>query len=396
MSDKILFTSVVAMYTLSIIMVYSLSVYTTQYYGYSDTHFLLRQGMAVTISLFVIYIFSSLDPDKWFMRVGFTILTLSLILMVSMPFLPSSMVKEIMGAKRWVRIGSISIAPVEFFKIGFVFFTAWSFNRRLIHKGELSFAEEIKVILPYILAFVGLVFLIAIFQKDLGQVVVLAIMLLIMFVIAGRSMKLFVSFIALGIFAIIILIEIAPHRIRRIKDWWGGIQDKFLSFFPDSIGDKLRVDNAIEPYQVSNSLNAIYDGGWFGQGLGNGRFKLGYLSEIHTDFILSGIAEELGFFALILLSSVMLVILFRLLRIASKLTDPVYYLFTVGVALLILFAFIINSYGISGLTPVKGIAVPFLSYGGSQILAGAMAIGMVLMISKKAESREKGSTDSIS
>jgi cell division protein FtsW len=77
-----------------------------------------------------------------------------------------------------------------------------------------------------------------------------------------------------------------------------------------------------------------------------------------------------------------------MLRIASRLNSPVYYLFTVGVALLILFAFVMNSYGISGMTPVKGIAVPFLSYGGSQIVAGAVAVGMVLMVSKKVKPKK--------
>jgi cell division protein FtsW len=79
----------------------------------------------------------------------------------------------------------------------------------------------------------------------------------------------------------------------------------------------------------------------------------------------------------------MLVIVFRLFKIAASVDNPTYYLFSVGVALLIIFAFIINSYGISGMTPIKGIAVPFLSYGGSQIVAGSLAIGMVLMVSKR-------------
>jgi cell division protein FtsW len=209
-----------------------------------------------------------------------------------------------------------------------------------------------------------------------------------MFVIAGRSIKLLLAFLGAGIVTFIILIETAPHRIKRIKEWWGVAQDKFLAFFPDAIGNKLRIENPLEPYQVSNSLNAIYNGNWSGQGLGNGWFKYGYLSEVHTDFILAGIAEELGFIFVIFISFVMLVILFRLLRIASRLNSPVYYLFTVGISLLIIFAFLINSYGISGITPVKGIAVPFLSYGGSQIVAGAIAIGMVLMVSKRVEERK--------
>ncbi len=388
MSDKTLFIAVATLYTLSIVMVYSLSVYTTHFYGYSDMHFLIRQIVAVTVAMFIILFLSRLDPDKWFVKLGFTILIVSLVTMLAMPFLPSTMVKEIMGAKRWVKLGPVSLAPVEFFKIGFVFFTAWSFNRRLIHQGELSFTEELRVIMPYFFVFLGLVILIAIFQKDLGQVVVLAIMLLVMLVIAGRSMKLFVSFILFGLVTGVILIQIAPHRIKRVKEWWGVAQDRFLSLVPDIIGDKLRVDNVTEPYQVSHSLNAIQNGSWFGTGLGNGFFKFGYLSEIHTDFILSGISEELGFITLLGVCFVMLLILFRMLRIASRLNSPVYYLFTVGVALLILFAFVMNSYGISGMTPVKGIAVPFLSYGGSQIVAGAVAVGMVLMVSKKVKPKK--------
>ena len=78
-----------------------------------------------------------------------------------------------------------------------------------------------------------------------------------------------------------------------------------------------------------------------------------------------------------------LFIVFRIFKIAAKIQDPMYYLFSIGVGLLIAFAFILNSYGISGITPIKGIAVPFLSYGGSHIWASCIAIGMVLMVSKK-------------
>lgn len=104
---------------------------------------------------------------------------------------------------------------------------------------------------------------------------------------------------------------------------------------------------------------------------------------MHTDFVLAGVAEELGFVGLVFVLILMLTIIFRIFKIASKLKNPVYSLFCIGVALLIGFAFIINSFGIAGVTPVKGIAVPFLSYGGSQILSLSLAIGMVLMVSKK-------------
>jgi len=205
-----------------------------------------------------------------------------------------------------------------------------------------------------------------------------------MFIFAGSSFRFFVTLMLGGAAAFVGLIVMAPHRIERVKGWWASVQDTILSIFPFENVQSLRVDVvAKEPYQVSNSLNAINNGGYFGVGLGNGQFKLGYLSDVHTDFILAGIAEEFGFFGLIIVTFTMLFIIFRLFKIAAKLSNPVYYLFCIGVALLIGFAFVMNSFGISGITPVKGIAVPFLSYGGSQILALCIAIGMVLMVSKK-------------
>ena len=171
--------------------------------------------------------------------------------------------------------------------------------------------------------------------------------------------------------------------MARIKSWWGTVQDDILSLLPFEQMQQLRIENAEEPYHISNSLNAIYNGGYWGQGLGNGQFKLGYLSEVHTDFILAGISEEFGLLGVGIVSFAILYIIYRIFKIAAKVNAPIYYLFSIGVGLLIAFAFILNAYGISGLTPIKGIAVPFLSYGGSHIMAASIAIGMVLMISKK-------------
>ncbi|WP_456430926.1 FtsW/RodA/SpoVE family cell cycle protein [Nitratifractor sp.] len=382
MADRTLFFAVAALFSVSLVMVYSLSAFATMYFGYGPWHFFVRQLVSIVLGLGIILVLSWLDPKEWFVPIGFAIFWLSLLAMVVMPFLPASLVKTVLGAKRWIHLGPISVAPVEFFKIGFVFFIAWSFSRKLIHHGKLRLLDEVRILMPYLFVLGVAVVLIAIFQKDLGQVAVIAATLLILFLIAGRSMKLFFFFLGLALVAFIALILIAPHRLRRIESWWSTVQDNFLSFFPDSLVAKLRVPEAEEPYQIANSLNAIHNGGWWGQGLGNGQFKLGYLSEVHTDFILSGIAEELGYVALAAVTGLLLFVVFRLLKLASRMDEPMYYFFTVGVALLIFFAFVVNSYGISGITPIKGIAVPFLSYGGSQILAISVGIGMVLMLSK--------------
>ena len=383
MTDKPLFIAVLLLFSISLLMTYSLSTYTVIYYGYSDMHFFIRQLIAIIIGIIIMITLSWLDPDKYFNKIGFTIFILSFLALLIMPILPNSIVKSILGAKRWIHLGAISIAPTEFFKIGFVFFLAWSFPRKVTHHSNLSVKEEISIIMPYLGILAFAIITIAVFQKDLGQTAVIAMTLFILFVMAGRSMKVFSLFMLLGIGGFIVLVLSAPHRIARIKSWWPMVQDFILGFLPNSIANSLRVDTTKEPYQIANSLNAIYNGGLFGQGIGDGQFKLGYLSEVHTDFVLAGLSEELGYIGLLTVTFLILFIVYRLLNIAYKLNKWEYYLFTIGMALLIVWAFIINSYGISGMVPIKGIAVPFLSYGGSQILASSIGIGMVLMISKK-------------
>ncbi|WP_309499970.1 putative peptidoglycan glycosyltransferase FtsW [Sulfurovum sp.] len=390
MIDKPLFAGVMVLLTLSLVMSYSLSAYTVLHFNYTDFHFFLRQGMAILIGFVTMVILSKLDPDKWFSRVGMGLFILFFILMIMMQFLPSSLVNAVGGAKRWIHLGPMSIAPVEFFKVGFVFFLSWSFARKLLDKTKMGFREEIQAFAPYLFVFLVAVVIIAVFQKDLGQVVVLGGTLMVLFLFIGSSLKFFFMLLS-GVFSAFIgLIFFAPHRMARIKSWWGTVQDNILSVLPFESVQSLRVEAGKEPYQISNSLNAIHNGGIWGEGLGNGQFKLGYLSEVHTDFILAGITEELGFLGLTLVTLTMLFIIFRIFKIASKVKNPMYYLFSIGAGLLIAFAFILNSYGISGITPIKGIAVPFLSYGGSHIWAACIAIGMVLMVSKKVPRDSEG------
>ncbi len=391
MIDKPLFAGVMVLLTLSLVMSYSLSTYTVLHFNFADVHFFMRQSMAIFIGFTSMIILSKLDPDKWFSRVGLLLFVLFFILMIAMQFLPPSLVKAVGGAKRWISVGSMSIAPVEFFKVGFIFFLAWSFARKLLDKEKMGFLEEIRAYAPYLFVFLVAVVIIAVFQKDLGQVVVLGATLMVLFLFVGSSKKFFFSIVSLVFAAFIALIFFAPHRMARIKSWWGTVQDSILSILPFESMEGLRIATGKEPYQISNSLNAIHNGGMWGEGLGNGQFKLGYLSEVHTDFILAGITEELGFFGLALVTMTILFIVFRIFKIAAKVKDPMYYLFAMGIGLLISFAFILNAYGISGITPIKGIAVPFLSYGGSHIWASCIAIGMVLMISKKVPRDSEGS-----
>ncbi len=384
-ADRKLFTLVAILMGISVILSYSLATYATLLFGVSEFHFVIRQAVFAFVSITIIWGLSTLDPDKWLKPIGFTLFFGSLILMIAMPFLPESVVSEVGGAKRWMKIAGFSLAPVEFFKVGFVYFLAWSFSRKLGHHDGMGLRNEFIRFAPYAFVFIIAMFIIAFLQKDLGQVIVLGMTLLFMLIFAGSSFRFFISILG-GIFvSVIIFILTAEHRILRIKSWWSLAQNSVLSIFPESVAEKLRVPVEVEPYQIGHSLNAINNGGIFGVGLGNGTFKLGFLSEVHTDFVLAGLAEEFGFFGVLVVVVLFMWMLQRIFKVANRAEDTSIYLFSIGIGLILSFAFMVNAYGISGITPIKGISVPFLSYGGSAMLGAAFGVGMVLMASKKAD-----------
>lgn len=383
MPDKKLFILTTALITIGIICSYTLSAYTVILFEYNNFHFVLRELLVGIISILLMWFLAQLDPDVWLHRLGFALFFGGIVLMIAMPFLPAFLVSEVGGAKRWIKLFGFSLAPVEFFKIGFVYFLAWSFSRKLGHHNDMGVVEEFKRVAPYAGMFLFAIFLIAILQNDLGQVVVLALTLAFLLFFAGSSVRFFLTLIVGSIVAFIVLIVTSEHRINRILSWWASAQNTILAFLPESIAQHLRIENAEEAYQIGHSLNAIHNGGIFGAGLGGGTFKLGFLSEVHTDFVLAGIAEEFGFVGVFVVTMLFVMILHRLFKIANRSHNDTAYLFSLGVGLLITFAFMVNAYGISGLTPIKGISVPFLSYGGSAMLASSLAVGMVLMLSKK-------------
>ncbi len=384
-ADRRLFTYVSILITTAIIFVYSMSEYVVLLDKVRDLHFFTRELFYGLSAIFIMWTLAQLDPDKWIKPLGFTLFFGSTLVMIAMPFLPDSLVHAVGGAKRWIKVFGFSLAPVEFFKIGFVWFLAWSFSRKIEHKPGSRLKDEAMAFLPYGVMFLVVMFMIAFIQNDLGQVMVLGMTMIVMLTFAGSSMRFFFTmFVAIVIAGVLFIIS-KSHRIERVKSWWAIAQDSVLSLFPQHIAQKLRVPIDVVPYQIGHSLNAIHHGGVFGTGLANGGFKLGFLSDVHTDFILAGIAEEAGYVGVFAIVVLFLFILQRIFKIANRTPNKTFSLFTLGIGLILGFSFLLNSYGISGITPIKGIAVPFLSYGGSSMLASAIGIGMVLMISKKAK-----------
>jgi cell division protein FtsW len=189
-ADRKLFTIVSILITISIVAVYSMSEYAVLLNNLKDLHFFYRSLLYGVVAIFLIWSLAQLDP-KYVKPLGFALFFVSSILMMAMPFMPDSLVHAVGGAKRWIKLGVFSLAPVEFFKIGFVWFLAWSFSRKIEHKPDTKLKDEAMVFLPYGMLFLVVMFMIAFIQNDLGQVMVLGVTMIVMLTFAGSSIRFF-------------------------------------------------------------------------------------------------------------------------------------------------------------------------------------------------------------
>ena len=378
--QKKIFYSAVFLFAVGIVMSYSLSTYTILHFGYQDYHFLFRQFIAVVVGVGMMWGISQIDVDKYFQKMMPYFFFGSLAMIIFLYLAPESMATSAGGAKRWLRLGAFSIAPLEFFKIGFVMFLAVNLTKHFHLDQRVELGNEMRSFLPYLALIVVCYGAIVIFQNDFGQVFVLSLVLCMMLVFVGGSLRMMLVLFVGVVILIFLAVGLSSRRIERFKIWMVGLRD----MLPDWMTQYLRLDELPEPYQLYHAGNAIWNGGLFGNGVGDGIVKLGFLSEAHTDMVLAGFAEEFGVVGISVILCVFLFgILFPILKIANRVHNRTYSLFCIGIAFLLFLSFFVNALGVAGLIPIKGIAVPFLSYGGSVTLATSIALGFVLAISKK-------------
>ena len=373
--DVLIFIIVSILMIIGGVFSYSLPVFLEMRTGMSQYHFVIRYIGISFFGIILMIILSYLDPDKWFNIIGWSILIISSILIVIMAKLPPSLAPTINGAKRWINLGILKLAPVEFFKIGMIFFLSWSFTRKMINQ---PLKQELKQIFIYFTALSFFWFFIVFFQSDLGEVIVMIVIFTLMLIVTGGKFQTVGIISAIGIIIFLIAILIKPYRMERIRLWLNRMN---AIFFPNSHTQATLPSHG----QIQESLNAIYHGGILGTGVGNGIFKLGFLSDVHTDFVLAGIAEESGIIGISLILILITALIYRIFKISFRSEKKEYQLFAFGIGSLIAIQFIFNALGVTSLIPLKGLTVPFLSYGGSSLLSLCIGIGMVLMISKKAK-----------
>lgn len=260
------------------------------------------------------------------------------------------------NAKSWFIVGPISVQPAEFAKIALIMYLASIYSKKQAYID--NFAQGV---LPPLIITVSILALI-IMQPDIGTAAIIFLIASSIIISSGIKVK---HLIYLGLAGLLFLAAITPTMITdtRISRFTGAFQP-FEA--PESSG-----------YQLIQSYIAIAGGGITGEGLGQSVQKLGYLMEAHTDFIMAIIAEELGFLGVVIVIGMLAIIVLRGIYISRKCEDSFGALLAIGISFMIGIQAVINLGAISGLLPITGVPLPFVSYGGSSLTVMLFSMGLL-------------------
>lgn len=353
--DPILSGATVALLMLGLVMVFSASaVYAAELFGH-PAMFLVRQVIWLLLGATGLFLVMQMDYRRLAQPAPiFTALFIVFVLLIGALFLDPSR-----STHRWIRWGMFSVQPSELAKLVLVIFLAYFLERRRRVVNDVT-----GTLLPAAFITVMLIGLVVV-EPDLGTAAVLGLIAGAMLFTAGMNVR-YLAYLGLAALPIIyFLIVRVPYRMARIR--------AFMDPYSDPQGSG---------FQSIQSLIAVGSGGFTGVGLMDGKQKLFYLPEAHTDFIFAVIGEELG-----LIGAGLIVVLFgiycwRGLRIASRAPDGLGRLLAIGVTTMVIGQALINLSVVLGVLPTKGIALPFISYGGSGLLAMMLGTGLLLNISQ--------------
>lgn len=353
--DYVLFSATLLLLLLGVVMVFSASaVYASELYGRAWI-FLAKQLVWAGLGLAGLFALLRIDYRKLRRPAPiFSAVFAISALLVAVLFLDPSR-----SAHRWLKFGGFSVQPSEFSKLVLILFLAYFLDRQWRVVNDIR-----RTLVPAGLV-ATVLFVLVVVEPDLGTAALLALIALAMFFVAGLHLRFIVALGLLGAPVLAFLIYLEPYRLQRIK--------AFLNpaFDPQGAG-----------FQVAQSILAIGSGGIAGTGLMQGRQKLFYLPEAHTDFIYAVVGEELGLWGAMLVAVLFGVIVWRGLRIADRAPDLFAQLLAVGVTAMVVGQALINLSVVLGLMPTKGIPLPFISYGGSDVLVMLLGMGLLLNISQ--------------
>jgi len=354
--DKTLFITVISLIIFGILMIYSASSIWANYKFNDSLHFVKQQTLFATMGLVLMIIISKIDY-KFYYKKANLILTICIILLVLVLIPGIGSVRN--GSRSWFGIGSLGVQPSEAAKLGLIIFTSKYLNNS--NKFLKSYKQGVFPILFIVFIFFGLIML----QPDMGTGVILFVSIVALLFVSGVNMKFFFILGGLGILGVIVLVIIAPYRMDRITS--------FVNPWKDPLGTG---------FQIIQSLYAIGPGGLLGRGYGNSIQKHFYLPEPQTDFIFSIITEEFGIIGAIIVIGLFIELLYRGIKISLNTKDKFSKYLSFGMTFQIIFQACLNLMVVSGMIPVTGVTLPFLSYGGSSLLVSMASIGIILNISR--------------
>jgi len=315
----------------------------------------LKQSVFGLIGLVGMFVIMAM-PTRWLRKLAWPVLMVSGVLLILVLFIG----KEVLGNKNWIEIGPISIQPSEFAKFALILWAATVLGQKRKLIGDWKHAL-IPVVFPGGAAILGLVVL----EHDLGTVIILALILAVMLWVSGAPRIIFGVVLVAGVAGILFMAITSGNRMGRITEWWASLTGGEI----DAQGTGL---------QALQGRYALASGGWFGVGLGQSRLKWSYVPEAQNDFILSIIGEELGLIGTLAIVALFLVMAVSMYRIAHRSRSIFVRVATAGVIAWIIGQAFVNMGMVTGLLPVIGVPLPFISYGGSALLTALCGVGLVL------------------
>lgn len=360
-SDLILVLVTLCLVTFGTAMIYSSSFIMASSMKGDGYYFLKRQLGFFAAGLGLMYFFSRVHYER-LRKFAYPALGLAVVLLIAL-MIPGIGVRK-NGATRWLNLGFFAFQVAEFAKVAVILFLAHYLSRNEQHLRDLKRGFLIP------LGIAGVVMALVIKQPDFGTMVIIGVILMSMLCLAGTRMLHISALVAVAVPAAVWMVLSNPYRMKRILSFrnpWDSARDS--------------------GFQIIQSWLSFGSGGPFGVGLGDGMQKLFYLPEPHTDFILSVVAEEAGFIGVAAVIALFCIFVVKGFIIAFKKQDTFGTLLACGITMLIGLEAIINIAVVLGVIPTKGLALPFMSYGGSSLVMSMICVGILLNISTSSEDR---------
>ncbi len=354
--DSVLVATVVTLVALGLVMVFSASSPYAVALHHDALYFLKRQVAWLAFATVVAYLAYRIDYRKLrAISPLFLLLTIAALVLVLVPHVG----KIAGGASRWVGVGPLQFEPSEFAKLALVLYLASA----LAAKGP-KIRSLTSGVFPLGVV-TALVALLVVRQPDLGTASLLAFTALTMFFVAGARIMHLLMVAAVVAPPAIVLVRHDPYKWARITaflDPWKDPQDK--------------------GFHVVQSLLALGSGGWHGVGLGFSRQKFFWIPEAHTDFIGSIIGEELGYVGIAAVVALFVVFAYRSVRIALAAQDRFGFFLAIGCMAMVVIQAFVNLGVVSSSWPVTGVPLPFISFGGSSLVASLVAAALIVNVGR--------------